>query len=217
MNRDFFVKLTLGAYRVTDVLPPQGQEKGEIRSLANSVLAHLILFSEINPVTQEQRKSLVPKIQGEIDSLVGYFTGLKNSSKVVQTLNGSSGPERVDPHYFSKSVGVEPKYFLILEKEYQKISKWLGEQSSDTAQNMQIQSAPIPQKAKVENSLSERQRKILGILQNKEKTQVWELQKVLTEVTKRTLRRDLDELLSLNLIERKGEWNAVFYHLKQSS
>ena len=55
MNRDFFVKLALGAYRVTDLLPSQGQEKGEIRSLANSVLAHLILFSETNPVTQEQR------------------------------------------------------------------------------------------------------------------------------------------------------------------
>ena len=185
MNRDFFVKLALGAYRVTDALAPQGQEKGEIRSLANSVLAHLILFSETNPVTQEQRQSLIPKIQGEIDSLVGYFTGLKNSV----------------PN------GIEPKYFLILEKEYQKISKWLGEQSV-------VPSVGVPQKAKEEDSLSERQRKIMGILQNKEKTQVWELQKVLTEVTKRTLRRDLDELLSLNLIERKGEWNAVFYRLK---
>ncbi|MBI2123915.1 MAG: hypothetical protein HYU04_01615 [Candidatus Wildermuthbacteria bacterium] len=202
MNPDFFVKLTLGAYRVTDGLPSQGQEKGEIRSLANSVLAHLILFSETNPVTQEQRQSLIPKIQGEIGSLVGYITGLKSASKV-------------DPHNLKLSVGVEPKYFLILEKEYQKISKWLGEQSFEMVQNTQAQPASILQKSKDENSLSERQKRILGILQNKEKTQVWELQKVLTEVTKRTLRRDLDELLSLNLIERKGEWNAVFYRLKQ--
>jgi heat shock protein HspQ len=203
MNPDFFVKLTLGAYRVTDLLPSQGQEKGEIRSLANSVLAHLILFSETNPVTQEQRQSLIPKIQGEIGSLVSHFAVLKNNGKAVQALNGPSGPERV-----------EPKYFLILEKEYQGVSKWVEEQQLEPSKS-DLGMVPKPDLEKAENSLSERQKRILGILQNKEKTQVWELQKVLTEVTKRTLRRDLDELLSLNLIERKGEWNAVFYRLKQ--
>ncbi len=191
MNRDFFVKLTLGAYRVTDVLPSQGQEKGEIRSLANSVLAHLILFSETNPTTQEQRQSLIPKIQEEIGSLVGYFTELKNSGKV------------------------ERKYSLILEKEYQKIAKWLGEQSFKMPQTRPFETPQVLQEKREDVSLSERQRKILGILQNKEKTQVWELQKVLSEVTKRTLRRDLDDLLQHNLIERKGEWNAVFYRMKQ--
>ena len=203
MNRDFFVKLALGAYRVTDVLPSAEQKKAEIRSLANSALAHLILFSEANPITQEQRQSLIPKMQGEIDSLVRYFVELKNSGKI-------------DPHYFSKSVGVEPKHFLILEKEYQKIARWLAEQQIQDSAPVEIrpvirQGAPSDDGT---NSLSERQKRILGILQNKEKTQVWELQKVLTEVTKRTLRRDLDELLSLNLIERKGEWNAVFYQLR---
>jgi len=196
MNRDFFVKLTLGVYRVTDLLPSQGYEKGEIRSLTNSVLAHLILFSETNPVTQEQKKSLVPKIQGEIGSLVGYFIRFKNSV----------------PN------GVEPKYFLILEKEYQKVAKWVEDSFLSSASSGGVAPEELPKSdlgMKKENSLSERQRKIMGILQNKEKTQVWELQKVLTEVTKRTLRRDLDDLLSLNLIERKGEWNAVFYRLKQ--
>ena len=192
MNRDFFVKLALGAYRVTDVLPSAEQKKAEIRSLANSALAHLILFSEANPITQEQRQSLIPKMQGEIDSLVRYFVELTNSGKV------------------------EKKYSLILEKEYQKIARWLAEQQIQDSAPVEIrpvirQGAPSDDGA---NSLSERQRKIMGILQNKEKTQVWELQKVLTEVTKRTLRRDLDELLSLNLIERKGEWNAVFYQLR---
>jgi hypothetical protein len=194
MDRDFFVKLTLGAYRVTDVLPSQGQEKGEIRSLANSVLAQLILFSETNPTTQEQRQSLIPKIQEEIGSLVGYFTELKNSGKI------------------------EKKYSLILEKEYQKIAKWVEDNFLSSTGNGGVapdtKTIEVMQKTREDGSLSERQRKILGILQNKEKTQVWELQKVLSEVTKRTLRRDLDDLLQHNLIERKGEWNAVFYRLK---
>ena len=65
-----------------------------------------------------------------------------------------------------------------------------------------------------EAPLTDRQRKILEYLKAKENAQVWEIQKVVPEVTKRTLRRDLDELLQMDLVERKGEWNTVFYELK---
>lgn len=99
---------------------------------------------------------------------------------------------------------VNPENFLILEKEYDKIIE-LFEQAEPISIPVPVPSAP---------SLSERQKKILEILRTKEKTQVWELQKVLPEVTKRTLRRDLDDLLQLNLVERQGEWNEVFYRLK---
>lgn len=97
---------------------------------------------------------------------------------------------------------VNPENFLILEREYDKIIR-LSEQYQQIS--VSIPSTP---------SLSERQKKILEILRSKEKTQVWELQKVLPEVTKRTLRRDLDDLLQLNIVERQGEWNEVFYRLK---
>ena len=75
-----------------------------------------------------------------------------------------------------------------------------------------------PQEQTVEKQeavLSERQRRIVELLRQKEKVQVWELQKVLPQVTKRTLRRDLDDLLQKSVIERQGEWNSVFYQLKR--
>jgi len=97
---------------------------------------------------------------------------------------------------------VNPENFLILEREYDKIIRL-----SEQYQQISVSVPPTP-------SLSERQKKIIEILRSKEKTQVWELQKVLPEVTKRTLRRDLDDLLQLNLVERQGEWNEVFYRLK---
>jgi DeoR/GlpR family transcriptional regulator of sugar metabolism len=59
-----------------------------------------------------------------------------------------------------------------------------------------------------------RAKKILGLLDAKGKAQVWELQKVLPQVTKRTLRRDLDTLVQKGLLERKGQWNTVFYQTK---
>jgi len=50
-------------------------------------------------------------------------------------------------------------------------------------------------------------------LSDKEKAQVMDLQTVLPAVTKRTIRRDLDALLSLGQIVRLGEFNQVFYRV----
>ena len=105
---------------------------------------------------------------------------------------------------------VEDVNFMILEQEYGKIRKLL--------ETLSARSIPVePERSLTQQdtpSLSERQKKILSVLQTKQKIQVWELQKVLPEVTKRTLRRDLDELLQLELIERQGQWNAIFYQLR---
>lgn len=60
-------------------------------------------------------------------------------------------------------------------------------------------------------TLSPRQQRILEFMRGREKMQVWELQKLFPEVTKRTLRRDMDDLLQRNFVSRGGEWNAVFY------
>lgn len=58
-----------------------------------------------------------------------------------------------------------------------------------------------------------RQIKILQILKQKQKVQTQELQKNCSEVTKRTIRRDLGFLLKQGLIERIGEKNKIFYQL----
>ena len=64
--------------------------------------------------------------------------------------------------------------------------------------------------------ISARQEKILQILNNREKTQVADIIKEIPSVTKRTLRRDLDDLLKTNAIVRVGKWNQVFYKTLKS-
>ena len=59
--------------------------------------------------------------------------------------------------------------------------------------------------------LTERQKKILEIVQKNEKTQVADIIKVLPDVTKRTIRRDMDELLKSGQILRAGEFNQISY------
>ncbi len=58
-----------------------------------------------------------------------------------------------------------------------------------------------------------RQKMILEYLGKNDKAQVMDLQKVLPDITKRTIRRDLDELLEAGKIVRLGDFNQVFYKL----
>jgi len=63
---------------------------------------------------------------------------------------------------------------------------------------------------------SDRQKKILEFLSKNEKAQVMDLQTILPDITKRTIRRDLDELLEIGKIIRLGDFNHVFYKISGS-
>lgn len=64
------------------------------------------------------------------------------------------------------------------------------------------------------HSNSERKEKILAFLQENSKAQVWQVKQLLPEVSKRTLRRDFEDMLEQGLIERMGEKNDTFYKIK---
>ena len=71
-----------------------------------------------------------------------------------------------------------------------------------------------PQAVPFGKGLNGRQQKILEILKEREKAQVWEIKKFFPEVAKRTLRRDFEFLLQEGVVERIGERNDTFYKLK---
>jgi Fic family protein len=62
--------------------------------------------------------------------------------------------------------------------------------------------------------LASRQEKILSLLKEKGKAQVWELKQVFPQTSKRTIRRDCECLLKEGMIERMGERNNTFYQVK---
>lgn len=59
-----------------------------------------------------------------------------------------------------------------------------------------------------------RQNRIVEYLKEKGQAQVWEIQKVFPNISKRTIRRDFRSLLGQKLIERVGERNKTYYKLK---
>jgi hypothetical protein len=217
MNRNLFIRLAFAAHRVADALPEE-ELKQEIKESANAILADLILFAEKEGISSQKRKSLVPQIARQIDVFLVYLDRAKREG------------------------WVNPENFSVLEVEYGRINEFLQlfvavqeepsfvekekvipqrvekEKSSRSSVSQVIvrkeQSSNDSSKNGEKGDLTERQRKILEFLKRKDSAQVWELQKVLPQVTKRTLRRDLDSLLQLNLVERKGEWNSVVYELK---
>ena len=100
-------------------------------------------------------------------------------------------------------------YFDILEivERYDKIEKDL----------LEVVEKPKITQARtldVVKGLDNRKERILEILKEKERIQVWEVNEILSDVSKRTLRRDFEQLLRQGLVERIGERNNTFYQLK---
>lgn len=61
-----------------------------------------------------------------------------------------------------------------------------------------------------------RQNRIAEFLKEKGSAQVWEIQKIFPQVSKRTIRRDFRSMLEQGLIERTGERNTTAYKMKIS-
>lgn len=101
---------------------------------------------------------------------------------------------------------------LNLQQEYSKLRNEfepLSEAQPQKSENSEINS----QEEAAEFVIPERHAKILEILKERGKAQVWEIKQIFPEVTKRTLRRDFDFLLRQGRIERIGERNTTSYRL----
>ena len=103
---------------------------------------------------------------------------------------------------------VTPQDILNLQQEYSNVKEELKKLS-------EIQLSKVEKRRGVEETIPGRQQKILEVLKEKGQAQVWEIQKIFPEVTKRTLRRDFENLLNQGLIERMGERNETFYQIKE--
>jgi len=104
---------------------------------------------------------------------------------------------------------VSPTEILNLQEKYSKLKENL--------EKLEIKNSPVKNVdvRPVQNSMNERQEKILAVLKEKEKAQVWQIKQIFPEVSKRTLRRDFENLFKRGIIERIGERNETFYQLKE--
>lgn len=202
MAENGFLKVTNAVYKVLDYLPDADPLKNKAKEKALAILENATLLSGA---------------QGWV-SLKSYFTGEHEKASAqllgdIEVLEGYLG--------IGKNQGwIDSMNFLIITREYQNIKNSF--KKSETKKGVEVSAVqhpiadvgqPIKERPAKKEDFSDRQRKILEILKKKEKAQVADLIKELPDITKRTVRRDLDDLLKKGKIARVGEWNQVFYQI----
>jgi len=101
----------------------------------------------------------------------------------------------------------------VFEWQEKQIISEIKEQDSQSKKLNQKEDIVVLKEEIKNNELDPRKEKILDFLKERGKVQVWEIKKILPDVSKRTLRRDFDKLLKLKIVERIGERNETFYRL----
>lgn len=188
-----FLKITNAVYKAIDFFPEGDPLRFKAKEKALEILENLTLISE-NRQDFKKKENLFSKIFSDIEILETYLK--------VATCQG----------------WLENINFLIISKEYEKIknkiSAFKNEAEKSLIAGSEVLEADIKEKGGGQNNYTDRQKIILAILGKREKTQVSDIIKELPDVTKRTIRRDLDDLLRRGEIIRAGEWNRVFYRHK---
>lgn len=206
-----FLKLTNAVYRLLDFFPEDDPLRNRIKEKALSIMEDLtLIFNDdgwvsIGDFLSQSREKVKIHILEDIKVLLNYLE-IAKSQGWLSDIN-----------------------FFIISREYEKIKKDTGFPVIIENQTQKLLEPVLNttlggpgNKAgghqffiakNAEKEFSGRQNKIIEFLERNQKAQVADLMAVLPKVTKRTVRRDLDELLKKGKIKRQGEFNRVFYKL----
>jgi len=196
MNKEDSVQLTNNLYRLTLLFPKKEPLRYKMRELADDILANLIKAKTNNPPYKID-KDCSWQIKEDIEVLDGFF-------EVAKAQNW-----------------VNPQEILKMQEEYNKIKELDRAEKEEkiVMPEQLLQKSSLAAKTPLYFSegtgleKSSRCKRILEILREKERIQVWEIKKIFPEISKRTLRRDFEQLFHQGLIERIGERNDTFYRL----
>jgi len=184
-----FIKLTNTAYKVIEFFPESDPLKNRAKDRVLLLMENLILLDGIEGWASFQNDKIKTQVIEDVDILLGYFW----IAKCQGWLNSTN--------------------YLIISNEYKKIKEEIELRPLAIRSLGDLPSAKAGNGNDKKDQLSNRQRKILEFLAGNEKAQVMDLTVVLPNVTKRTIRRDLDELLKTGRVAREGEFNQVLYRI----
>ena len=210
--KEEFIKLTNIAYKAIEFFPESDPLKNRTKDRALAIMENLTLLAGIDGWASLQKEKAKLQVSEDIDILLGYFWIAK-----CQGWLSSTNYLIISNEYKKIKKEVEP-YIELTQKitfELPKVLETKAELPLEPALNDKDKNIPFfaERQSPPLSEISARQRKILEFLTNNEKAQVMDLQKILPDVTKRTIRRDLDELLETGNIVRMGEFNEVFYKI----
>jgi hypothetical protein len=199
MDKDFLIKLTNNLYRITLLFPKKEPLRYKMRELTDEILAYLIKLSPEECPPSTEKKLIEDGSLSALEILDSFFEVAKEQKWVN----------------LSQVLEIQQEYSKI--RENLKKSKVYSQiiQVGGSIEEKPPEAKEDPEKIPNSNSSSNRQEKIMEVLKEKGKAQVWEIKIVFPEVSKRTLRRDFNYLVGKGLLERVGERNYTFYQLKE--
>lgn len=211
MDKNIIIELTKDLYKITLLFPKKEPLRYKAREIADEIMQEIVSFSvlkednpnkySINAVFKE--KEIAFSLEKNLDIIDSYF----EVAKWQRWLD----------------------YFDILEiqKRYAKIREnlLLNKERTETSQSFDFSFKLAEKKEELkeeqlnkkkeekEERLGERKEKILKILEKTERIQVGEMNKLFPDVSKRTLRRDFQNLVSKGLAQKIGQKNNTFYKI----
>ena len=228
MENEKYLKTTNAVYSLLDLFPDEEPLKNRAKEKALAVLDGLI---SVTFLSGPEKEKAALQASNDIEILLGYLN-LANCQGFLTKLNliiileeykkitGELKPlaeEHAKKQPASKPEKESAFAKAASDRRWSKISELLPmtavmplPKNGELPQPAQTPSVPRPPKEKN----SSRQERIIKVLQERGKAQVADLKQIMPEVTKRTLRRDLDDLLRREKIIRVGEWNQTFYQIR---
>lgn len=221
--KEKFLKLTNTVYRLLEYFPEADPLKNRAKDKALSIMENLVSVNETSGWISFQKEKLKFYLIEDIDILLGYLWIAKtqnwiNSVNYLIVLNEYEQIKHqlkpvidLEKHFTqseNKEINIGKQEPVVEEKQELVKEELLSEINEPIISNKEVVK-------KISNSIPPRQEKIIDFLDKNEKAQVMDLQKILPDVTKRTLRRDLNELMETGRIIRMGDFNQVFYKIKQ--
>ncbi len=184
MDRDFLIQLTNNLYRLTLLFPKKEPLRYKIREVADEIL--------------------VKPAEKNLEILDSFFEVAKSQNWVKAT-DILAVQEKYDnlKRGLKKGSPEKKKVNPVVEAKPRPIE--IRPQTLEISSQV-VEASPRP--------MPERQEKILAFLKENGQAQVWQVKQILPEVTKRTLRRDFDQMLKQGTVKRIGERNNTFYQLK---
>lgn len=219
--KDDFVKIINETYKVIDFFPDSEPLKNKAKERALSILENLTLISDAEGWVSLKKEKAIADLLDNIEILENYLKLGKYQGFIdsMSFLIISKEYNNIKSHIEIPKGLIRESLKIISEaKEPTMIAN--SKEIASVVQKTESKDLKVLSDVKVEpkntKNLSGRQGKILEILSNKEKAQVSDIIKEIPKVTKRTIRRDLDDLLKRGQIIRSGEWNQVFYKITKN-
>jgi len=217
MDKKELIELTNKLYKITLLFPKKEPLRYKMREVADEILDSFVSWEALrdsNPGNfaanwENRYKDSVFLLSKNLGILMVFFEVAKwqNWASYFDILEIEEEYDKIKSNFKKEieDLGEQERRLIPLFGGDKTVSPFAEEKLKiDRGQ------ASVVEKSGVLNS---REEKILEVLEEKGRAQVWEIKELFPAVSKRTLRRDFEKLLKRGLIERMGERNNTFYKL----